>query len=484
MIISVDQSTSGTKALLFDEAGQRLHRANREHRQYYPQPGWVEHDPEEIYDSTCAVIRELIAETGVSEGQIDCLSITNQRETVVLWDGESGRPLCNALVWQDGRAAAICREIASDAGAVAAKTGLPLDPYFSAGKAAWALRNVDAVKTAATVGSLRIGTIDSWLIYKLTRGTVHATDVSNACRTLLFDIHERRWDSRLAAAFGIPLGALPVVRASNAEFGRADADDIGLALPIRGVAGDSHAALFGQRGFAVGEGKVTYGTGSSVMVNIGSEPTSPPDGIALSVGWSLDDEVSYVFEGNVHATGDTVRWAVENLGLASTVEEAAELAYGIESSDGVMVVPAFAGLGAPYWDNDARAVICGITRGTDRRHVLRAAFDSIAHQVADVIDAMRAGVDVREVSVDGGPARNRRLMQLQADLCDGSVVVPAVEELSALGAAFLGGYGTVWRSLDDIRALPVQVTRFTPKMSGADRLAARAAWRTAVSRTR
>ena len=484
MIISVDQSTSATKALLFDESGNRLHRTNREHRQYYPQPGWVEHDPEEIFASTCAVIRELVAETGVTEEQIDCLSITNQRETVVLWDGESGRPLYNALVWQDGRAAAICRELAAEADMVGAKTGLPLDPYFSAGKVAWAVRNVDVVKTAATVGSLRIGTIDSWLIYKLTHGAVHATDVSNACRTLLFDIHQRKWDADIAAVFGVPLGALPQVRASNAEFGRADADDIGLTLPIRGVAGDSHAALFGQRRFGTGEGKVTYGTGSSVMVNIGPDPTSPPPGIALSVGWGLDDELSYVFEGNVHATGDTVRWAVENLGLASTVEEAAELAYSVESSDGVMVVPAFAGLGAPYWDNDARAVICGITRSTDRRHVLRAVFDSIAHQVADVLDAMRAGIDVREVSADGGPARNRRLMQLQADLCDGSVVVPAVEELSALGAAFLGGYGTVWRSLDEMRALPVEATRFTPTMSGADRLSSRAAWRKAISRTR
>jgi glycerol kinase len=491
-VLSVDQSTQATKAFLFDRSGCPAAKASKQHRQIYPQAGFVEHDPEEIFANTCEVICQVVAESGVHSGEIASLSVTNQRETIVVWDAETGKPLHNALVWQDERGAGICRELAEQgAGSlVRARTGLMLDSYFSASKLAWLARNSEAVRNALAAGRLMAGTMDSWLIWKLTRGETFATDYSNASRTLLFDVGKLAWDEDLVTLFGLEGILLPEVRCSDAPFGQAfipglggDADR-GFSLPILGVMGDSHAALFGHRGWNPGDVKATYGTGSSIMMNVGPKPLPPPEGIVLSLAWGQDGKASYVFEGNIHSTGYTLRWLRENLGLFSSDDEAERIAAELPDSGGVYLVPAFSGLGAPYWEHGIRALITGLSFGSDRRHIVRAGLESIAYQVLDLMEVMYADAPAppTQVRVDGGPSRNAALMQFQADMLRLPVIVPPQEELSALGAAYMGGLsGGFWKDKSEIEALASDSRRFDPAMDVVRRETLIAGWRSAVA---
>ncbi len=490
LILAVDQSTSATKAMFFDRSGRLVHRTDESHRQFYPRPGWVEHDAEEIYDKTVQVVRRLVEETGVGEDRIGAMAITNQRETALIWDRRTGKPVHNAVVWQCRRSVEICEELREEGAEkeVRAKTGLFLDPYFSAGKWRWILDNVDGARREAEAGHLAAGTIDSWLLWKLTGGKVHATDCSNACRSMIFDIRALRWDPELCGIFSIPLEVLPEVRPSGALFGHSEPGQaFDRSIPLIGVMGDSHAACFGQNCFERGMAKATYGTGSSIMMNIGDRPLAPPAGLVTSIGWGLGDSVSYVYEGNIHCTGDTVRWLVDGLELIPNSRASEEIAATVEDNGGVYLVPAFVGLGAPYWDAAARAGIWGMGRECGRAHVVRAALEAIAYQVRDLLDLMidGAGIELRELRVDGGPTRNDLLMRFQADMLKVPVARTEVEEASALGVAFMAGLGRgMWRDLGEIEALRRVDKVFLPNMPPALRDRYYRGWREAVKRTR
>jgi glycerol kinase len=489
LILAIDQSTSATKALLFNRSGRLVHRTDESHQQFYPRPGWVEHDPEEILVKTIKAIRRLVEESGVNAEDIQVLSITNQRETALIWDRQTGKPAHNAIVWQERRTAPLCAELRA-AGAedtIRAKTGLVIDPYFSASKLKWILDNVDGARGAAESGRLAAGTIDSWLIFKLTDGKVHATDCSNACRTMLLNIHEVQWDSELCEIFTMPMGILPEVKPSSARFGETTLGGIlHRPIPIVGVMGDSHAACFGQNCFKSGMAKATYGTGSSIMMNIGERALDPPRGLVTSIGWGLGNTVFYVYEGNIHCTGDTVKWLVDGLELIPNSRSSEGIAATVEDNEGVYLVPAFVGLGAPYWDSAARASILGMSRGSKKAHVVRAALEAIAYQIRDLVDLMAkgAGVRLKELRVDGGPTRNGLLMQFQSDMLQVPVVRTEVEEVSALGVAFMGGLGTgLWKDLGEIEALRRVDAVFTAKMPSERRDKYYHGWQEAVRRT-
>jgi len=443
-ILSIDQSTSATKAVLFNTQAHLVARVNLEHGQYYPQPGWVEHDPVEIYENTLRVIRDIIAESKIFAGDVLGLAITNQRETAVVWDKHTGKPVYNAIVWQCNRGAAKCNELKQKGfeNSFREKTGLVIDPYFSATGIGWILDNVAGVREKAEKGDILFGTIDSWLIWKLTKGKVHATDHSNACRTMLYNINSLSWDEEILHLLNIPETMAPTIKYTDEIFGQTDADGFFVKpIPIAGVLGDSHGALFGQNCFSSGMGKATYGTGSSIMMNIGSQPHKSPDGLVTSVGYALKNQVSYVFEGNIHCTGATIKWLQDDLKLIENARETETLAQSVPDTGGVYFVPAFAGLGAPYWDNSARALICGMTRGTSKAHVVRAALEAIAFQVKDLIDLMTkgAGINLKELRVDGGPVKNNFLMQFQADMLNATINRSDIEEASALGVAMACG---------------------------------------------
>ena len=458
-IIAIDQSTSATKAMLFDSRCRLLARADKEHRQYYPEEGWVEHDAEEIYQNVVATIRQLVSQSPTPPTPQWSLAITNQRETVVVWDRHSGKPISRAIVWQDTRGRDLCHRLQAEGHGpmVMERAGLLIDPNFSAPGVAWLLGHTPGAREAAQKGDLLLGTIDTWLVWRLTGGRVHATDTTNASRTMLFNIHTMQWDDDLLRLFGIPRSMMPGVLPCDGIYGETAVEGL-FAKPIKiaGVLGDSHAALVGQMCFHEGMGKVTYGTGSSVMVNIGEKPLPAPAGLVTSVAFSALGRHYYGYEGNIYSTGATLKWLAEQMKMAAHPRDMEAEARSVPSSGGVYVVPAFSGLGAPWWQSGVRGAIFGLTFATTRAHLLRAAIESIAFQIKDLVDAMTraTGSKLSEIAADGGPTKNRLLMQLQADLLQTPVVCTEVDDASALGAAIMGGLATgTWHAFDEVKTL-------------------------------
>lgn len=487
-ILSIDQSTSATKAILFNTKACLVARSNFDHAQYYPQPGWVEHNPDEIYENTIKAIRAVVEESKVATGDMLGIAITNQRETVVVWDKNTGKPVYNAVVWQCNRGASKCDELKQKGfeKSFREKTGLLIDPYFSATGIVWILDNIKGAREKAMKGDLLFGTIDSWLIWKLTNGAVHATDHSNACRTMLYNINTRTWDSEILQILNIPKNMVPVIKCADEIFGQTDAGGVfAKPIPIAGVLGDSHGALFGQNCFSSGMGKATYGTGSSIMMNIGDQPHKSPEGLVTSIGYALKSGVSYVYEGNIHCTGATIKWLQDELKLIENDRETETLAQLVSDTGGVYFVPAFTGLGAPYWDNTARALICGMTRGTSKAHVVRAALEAIAYQVKDLIDLMTGGarIKLKELRVDGGPVKNKFLMQFQADVLNATINRSDIEEASALGVMLACGLALgVYKNLAEITLLRSNNDFITGNMPSDKVTALYDGWKEAVKR--
>ena len=489
--IAIDQSTSATKVLLFDENEILKADVAVGHKQYYPEPGWVEHDPIEILRNLDAAFRQLLFSSKTKLTDITSVAITNQRETVVVWNAETGEPVYNAVVWQCQRGAELCSKLRAEGyeEMVRSKTGLLIDPYFSASGVKWILDNVPDARNLADAGKLRFGTMDTWLIWNLTKGEnqVHVTDFTNASRTLLFNIHTTEWDDELLKLFEIPRSMMPEIRPCDTIYGETDLNGLlPVKVPIAGVLGDSHGALVGQMCFEPGMGKATYGTGSSVMVNIGLTPCIPPDGLVTSVGFAACGDINYAFEGNIHCTGDTIRWLKDDLELIRNTAESEQLATSVMDNGGVYFVPAFAGLGAPWWNNDARGLICGMTRGTKRAHVVRAALEAIAYQVRDLVEVMtgKAGVSIKELRVDGGPVRNDFLMQFQSDILNAVVNRSPIKEASAYGAVLMNSLALGRRkSLESIKKLRTENDYVTPAMSEKTREELYTGWKKAVKRT-
>jgi glycerol kinase len=443
-IVSIDQSTQGTKALLFDENGILQFRCDLPHKQIINDKGWVSHDLNEIYENTVAVFHNLIKQSGIDSSEIAALGISNQRETTAMWERSTGKPLADAIVWQCGRAEEISRQIADIGygGLVREKTGIPLSGYFPASKMSWLLKHTENAYDQAKQGEVCLGTIDSWLVFKLTQGKSFKTDYSNASRTQLFDLKTLTWDTQLCNIFQIPPCALAEVADSNSCFGYTDFEGfLENPIPILGVLGDSHAALFGQGCVQPGLIKATYGTGSSVMMNIGKQPVLSKHGVVTSIAWGMDGEVTYCLEGNLNYTGATISWLKNDLELIEHASETEALAYAANQNDQAYVIPAFTGLGAPYWDPDAKAAIVGITRTTGKKEIVKAALECIAYQISDLVMAFEqdTNVEISELRVDGGPSRNTYLMQFQSDILQKKIRVPSAEELSGIGAAYAAG---------------------------------------------
>nr|AHF24006.1 carbohydrate kinase, FGGY-like protein [uncultured bacterium Contig1756] len=479
----MDQSTQGTKALLFDETGRLMNRADLPHRQITNESGWVEHDPEEIWQNTLQVIKNVTAKAGIDKNDIAAMGISNQRETTVCWERATGKPVCNAIVWQCARAAELCETIekAGYGKTVRQKTGIPLSPYFPAAKLAWVLRNVPGTAEKAAAGEIAAGTVDSWLVWKLTGGQRHQTDYSNASRTQLFNLKTLKWDPELLAIFRIPSGCMAEITDSDGDYGETDLEGwLNRPIPIRGVLGDSHAALFGQGCLKPGMVKATYGTGSSIMMNVGNKPVTSDSGVVTSLAWKLRGEVNYVLEGNINYTGAVITWLKNDLKLIASPGETEELARAAVPEDLTYLVPAFSGLGAPYWDSNARACLCGMSRTTGKNEVVRAALDCIAYQIADIVTAMResAKTPIGELRVDGGPTRNAYLMQFQSDLLGIPVLIPDQEELSGIGAAWAAGLAV--GILDDSVFDRLKRTAYTPLMGEKTRAEKTAGWHEAV----
>ena len=484
-IIAIDQSTSATKAVLFDEQCQLISRKNVAHKQYYPKPGWVEHDPEEIYANTIEAIRLLMAENKKQDASYS-LAITNQRETVVVWNKITGKPVYNAVVWQCQRGTDICNDLKQRGYTelIQEKSGLLIDPYFAASGAKWILDNVGGARESANKNELLMGTIDSWLIWKLTGGKVHATDYTNASRTLLFNIHTLDWDDDLLNLFTIPRSMMAKPQPCDSIFGETTVEGLfDTPITIAGVLGDSHGALVGQMCFEAGMGKATYGTGSSVMVNIGEKAVKAPQGLVTSVGFAAQDKVFYAFEGNIHCTGATIKWMTEKLQLISSPSVIEEYALSVPDNGGVYLVPAFAGLGAPWWNSQAKAMICGMTLGTERGHICRAALEAIAYQIKDLIDLMtnHAGITLKELRVDGGPTKNNLLMHFQADMLNACINRSDIEEASAMGAVIMNGLAReVWKDMNEVAALRTTDNRILPDMTEEKRNKLYRGWTEAV----
>lgn len=457
-ILTIDQSTSGTKLLIIDVQGQVIIRKAVSHEQIYPQSGWVEHNPIEIYENVKQLMKEIIDERVISVDELKVLTITNQRETIVVWDKKTGKPVYNAIVWQCRRTTSICEDlkVTGYGDLIQEKTGLIIDPYFSASKIKWILENVSSANEKADKGELLLGTVDSWLIWKLTNGKVHATDVTNASRTLLYNIENQNWDDELLRVFNIPKVMLPEVKYSDDLYGTVEVDELSaLKLPISGVIGDSQAALFGQQCFKKGLAKATFGTGTSVMIYTDVLKKNK-SGLVSTVAWGLNGKVDYAQEGIIHMTGDVIKWLKEDLGLINDLKEAESLAKSLPDNQGVYLIPAFVGLGAPYWSPETRAAIVGMNRNTEKKHIIRAALESIVYQVKDVIKFMQieTNIQLEELRVDGGATSNKFLMQYLADVLGIDVIVSSVEELSAKGSAIIGGLGFgIWESTDEINML-------------------------------
>lgn len=485
-VLSLDQGTSSSRAVLFDEEGVPFATEQHEFPQLYPQPGWVEHDPEAIWSSQLQAAQDVLHNASVDPKDVAAVGITNQRETAIVWERATGRPIANGIVWQDRRTADQCDELRRRGlePLIRERTGLLIDAYFSATKVRWLLDHVPDAQRRAEAGELAFGTVDSWLIYRLTGGRVHATDATNASRTMLFGLREGGWDDDLLRQFNIPKAMLPEVVDSSGVLGECEPSFLGGALPIAGVAGDQQAALFGQACVRPGKAKNTYGTGSFLLLHTGEEPPTPGKLLA-TVASRLDGRLQYALEGSIFITGAAVQWLRDGLRFFEDASEVEALAASVASSDGVYLVPAFVGLGAPYWDPYARGTIAGITRGTTRAHIARATLEAIAFQTRDVLEAMEAetGIRLEELRVDGGASRNDLLMQIQADLLGRPVVRSAVPETTALGAAYLAGMGAgVWSGLDDIAHRWRSDRTFEPQLAAAQRDELHAGWQRAVGR--
>jgi len=490
-VMAIDQGTTGSTVVILDQNMQLLGRATTEFPQIYPQPGWVEHAPEAIWASVATSVREALASSGIAAEDIAAIGITNQRETTVVWDRETSQPIHNAIVWQCRRTTDVCAKLRADGHAdrIGELTGLVVDPYFSGTKCAWILDHVEGARQRAEAGQLAFGTIDTYLLWRLTGGKVHATEVSNASRTMLLELASVSWNDELLELIRVPRAVLPEVRSSSEVYGTTSG--LGFlpdGIPIAGIAGDQQAALFGQACFSPGQVKSTYGTGAFVLMNTGTEVARSTQGLLTTIAWRLGDaETVYALEGSVFIAGAAVQWLRDELKIIDSAKDIEGLAATVEDSGGVTVVPAFAGLGAPYWDADARGAILGLTRGSGRGHIARATLEGIAHQVADVIEAMStdAGTPIRDLRVDGGAAANNLLMQLQANFLGAPVTRPTMLETTALGAAFLAGLATgVWSSPDDVSARWQQDRVFEAATASETRDAGRTAWKKAVSRLR
>jgi glycerol kinase len=488
-VIALDQGTTSSRSILYDERLNPVDQTQREFTQHFPSPGWVEHDAEEIWETQWATLRELIERNRLKAGDVAALGITNQRETVVAWDKRTGKPLARAIVWQDRRTASFClalRRKGAEA-AVRRKTGLVLDPYFSGSKMRWLLKHDDAVKRAAAEGGLAFGTIDSWLIHKLTGGKRHVTETSNASRTLLMDLKSLAWDKALLKLFGVPAAALPEILSSDADFGTCAVPGLE-GVKIHGAAGDQQASLFGHRCFAAGSVKNTYGTGCFLLRNVGPKPVPPPEGLLGTVAWTLKGKTIYAHEGAVLAGGAVVQFLRDGLKIIDDAAASESLAASVPDNGDVYFVPAFAGLGTPHWDPDARGLLIGLTRGTTRAHIARAALESIAFQSLDLIRAFDAGPKSRSlkaINVDGGASRNKFLMQFQADIAGAEVRANRSAEVTALGAAMLAALGCgLIASQADLLKLDPGLDRFLPKMDAARRKRLVVRWREAVDRAR
>jgi glycerol kinase len=485
-ILALDQGTTSSRAIVFDRDGNALSSAQREFKQHFPTPGWVEHDADDIWASQLAVAQEAIRQR--NDATISAIGITNQRETTVLWDRASGRPVAHAIVWQDRRTAADCDTLtaAGHAPMIAAKTGLVIDAYFSATKLKWLLDHVPGARARALRGELAFGTVDSWLIFQLTAGKVHATDVSNASRTMLLNIQTLAWDDELVRLFDIPRSVLPQIVSSSAVIGHTACAGLPAGIPIAGIAGDQQAALFGQACHQPGMAKNTYGTGCFMLMNTGEQPMRSKNRLLTTVAWRIGSKTHYALEGSVFIAGAAIQWLRDELKMIQHANEIETLAASVPDSGGVMFVPAFAGLGAPHWNPNARAAILGLTRGSSRAHIARAALEAIALQSADLADAMQAdaGVPLTELRVDGGAAVNNLLMQIQADLLGTPVVRPKVTETTALGAAYLAGIAVgYWRDEAEIAALWAKDRVFAPAADRKQVAALRHRWQRAVKRS-
>jgi len=454
-ILSLDQGTTSSRAIIFDHDGQTVATAQKEFTQYYPKPGWVEHDPEEIWSTQAGVALEAITRADLDSSAIKAIGITNQRETTVVWNRITGKPVYNAIVWQDRRTADFCDQLKADGKSrtILEKTGLIIDAYFSATKVRWILDNVKDARKLAEEGKLAFGTIDSWLVWNLTRGKLHITDVSNASRTMLFNIHTLSWDEELLRIFNIPSSMLPEVRSSSEVYGKTE----GLfssSIPVAGIAGDQQAALFGQMCIEPGMVKNTYGTGCFMVMNIGNKPIESGSRLLTTVAWKIGNDTQYALEGSIFIAGAVVQWLRDSLGIIEKSSDVEKLASQVNDSDGVYFVPAFAGMGAPHWNQHARGAMFGLTRGSTSAHIARAALDSIAYQTLEVLLAMQkdSGIDIRELRVDGGATINDKLMQFQSDLLQTSVVRPRITETTALGAAYLAGLAVnYWENIHEIK---------------------------------
>ncbi|MCQ2162332.1 MAG: glycerol kinase GlpK [Bacteroidales bacterium] len=485
-VLALDQGTSSSRAIVFDHEGKACSVSQKEFTQHFPKPGWVEHDPMEIWASEYAVMTEAVATLGLGGNDLAAIGITNQRETTIVWDAATGKPVYNAIVWQDRRTSDFCDSLKADGltDFIRSKTGLLIDAYFSGTKIRWILDNVPGAREKAERGELRFGTVDSWLVWNLTGGTVHITDVTNASRTMLFNIHTLEWDAELLEILGVPASMMPEVKSCSEVYGQTSL--LGGQVPVSGIAGDQQSALFGQMCTAPGSVKNTYGTGCFLLMNSGTKPIMSRNNLLTTIAWKIGDTVNYALEGSIFVAGSVVQWLRDGLGIIKTSSEVEVLASSVPDNGGVYFVPALTGLGAPYWDQYAKGTIVGITRGTTAANIARAALEGIAFQTMDIVAAMEkdAGVSLKELKVDGGASRNNLLMQFQADVIGADVIRPQVTETTALGAAYLAGLAVgYWSGIDEIKTQWKAERVFSPSASEETVKAAKAGWADAIGRT-
>lgn len=489
-ILSIDQGTTSSRAILFNKKGEVVHSSQKEFKQYYPKPGWVEHNASEIWGTVLSVLAAALTESGIQQTQIAGIGITNQRETTVVWNKKTGQPIYPAIVWQSRQTQSIIDELKrEDLGEwFRNKTGLLLDPYFSGTKVKWILDNVEGAREAAEQGDLLFGTIDSWLIWKMTDGEVHVTDPSNASRTLLYNIFDLKWDEEICLKLGIPMQMLPEVKSSSEVYGHTDPNVFfGQRVPIAGIAGDQQAALFGQHCIEKGMAKNTYGTGCFMLMNTGEEPVRSANGLLTTIAWGLDGKVVYALEGSVFVAGSAIQWLRDGMRMLKNAADSEDYAKRVPSTDGVYVVPAFVGLGTPYWDSEARGAVFGLTRGTEKEHFIRATLESLAYQTKDVLDCMEqdSGIDIKVLRADGGAVANAFLMQFQSDVLQKDVELARLNETTALGAAFLAGLATgFWENLDEIGLLATHQHVYKPTLDPNNRDELYTGWKKAVAATR
>ncbi|MBT61911.1 glycerol kinase GlpK [Coraliomargarita sp. SDUM461003] len=488
-ILAFDQGTTSSRSIIFDHDGKVVAVAQKEFQQIYPKPGWVEHDPMEIWSSQSSTAAEAISRADLSADSIAAVGVTNQRETTIVWDKKTGKPVYNAIVWQDRRTADYCRKLKEDGieAMVSEKTGLRLDPYFAGTKVRWILENVEGARARAEAGELLFGTVDSWLVWQLTGHKVHVTDITNASRTLFYNIEQDGWDDELLELFGVPRSMLPEIKSCSEVYGHVEKNLYPGGAPIAGIAGDQHAALFGQACFEPGMAKNTYGTGCFLLMNMGEKPIRSKNNLLTTVAWRIGDKTEYALEGSIFIGGAVVQWIRDELQLVRTAQELDALAATVEDAGGLFLVPAFAGLGAPHWDPYARGAALGITRGTNRAHFCRAALESIAFQSADLITAMEkdSGISLKELRVDGGACQSDPLLQFQADLLQTEVIRPKCIETTALGAAYLAGLAVgFWKSRDSITKRWEQERSFEPQRKAEDMTALTAGWNKALERSK